>query len=91
MTLETKEDALEALERARSEYLTAARAVAYRLGASREVTVDDVRKYCPPPKEIDGRVMGAIFNTPDWEHSGYTRSTRATCHKRPISKFRRVV
>ena len=95
---QSKEDALLALEIARKEYLVRARVVAERLskrlscrfGVRALVTVDNVRAYCPPPQDIDPRVMGAIFNTPDWEATGYIKSTRKTCHGRPIAQFRYV-
>ncbi len=91
---ETKEAALEALEIARKEYLVrarrAAKTYAIYLGPPRLVTVDDVRKECPPPPNVDPRVMGAIFNTPDWETVGYIRSARKACHTRPIAQFRYV-
>ncbi len=87
---QTKEDALEALEIARKEYLVRAREAAKSPLMGRVVTVDDVRQICPPPKDIDPRVMGAIFNTPDWEATGYIKSTRKTCHGRPIAQFRYV-
>lgn len=86
----SKEEALTLLEITRAEYLESARNVAHRLAVAGDgtCTVDDVRAELPPPKEIDGRVMGAIFNRSDWEHSGYESSKRMTCHKRPISRFR---
>ncbi len=91
---ETREDALEALEIARKEYLVKARGWAKWLSGVRShsllVTVDEVRKLCPPPDDIDPRVMGAIFNTSDWEWAGYIKSRRKACHGRPIAQFRYV-
>jgi hypothetical protein len=46
-----------------------------------------VRAACPPPSAVDPRVMGAIFNTPEWQKVGYCNSKRRACHKRPISIF----
>lgn len=85
-----KESALRVLEATRKEYLEEARMAARKIALSSEsktCTVDEVREVCPPPKDIDGRVMGAIFNSKDWEMVGFERSKRKTCHKRPISRF----
>lgn len=88
----SREDALRILEETRQSYLIDARVVAEQIARRGDgtCTVDSVRQECPPPENIDGRLMGAIFNTTDWEHYGYERSDRATCHKRPISRFRFV-
>lgn len=85
----SKEEALEALEQYRAGYLASARQVARELVAKSPdgtVTVNDVRAVCPPPENIDGRVMGAIFRGGEWEMVGYTPSLRA--HMRPIARFR---
>lgn len=86
----TRESALKLLEETRQNYLIDARTAAERIAADGDgtCTVDQVREVCPPPADIDGRVMGAVFNTRDWEHHGYERSSRGVCHKRPISRFR---
>lgn len=88
----SKQQALDLLEEVRKEYLEEARVAAKQIAmeGNGTCTVDQVRDVCPPPQEIDGRVMGAIFNNQDWEHAGYERSNRVTCHKRPISRFRLV-
>ena len=84
-----RDEALLHLERTRVEYLRRAREVAARLsnGGRRPVSVDDVRQSCPPPEGIDGRVMGAVFNTPEWMPCDYINSTRTECHGRPIRRF----
>lgn len=87
MTFETAEDAHEAMEAAQKTWMQRARAEAYRLGLRGPVTVDDVRKVCPPPGTADPRIMGAIFSTKEWVSIGYRKSTRKTCHKRPIAVF----
>lgn len=90
MTFPDKTSAMIALERVRADYIAKARGAALLLGSGgRTVTVDDVRRVCPPPKEIDGRVMGVIFNRSDWEPAGFVNSGRRTCHNRPIRLFRR--
>lgn len=89
MTMRSRDEALRTLEQVRADYLAKARGAALLLGSGgRAITVDDVRKVCPPPKEIDGRVMGAIFYRPFWEAAGFVNSSRRTCHKRPIRLFR---
>jgi len=87
-----RDDALRILEDSRKSYLMDARGIAEEIARNGDgtCTVNNVRERCPPPEELDGRVMGAIFNTSDWEHLGYERSDRAACHKRPISRFRFV-
>jgi hypothetical protein len=74
------------------DWLSEARAVAERLGEDgRLVTVNDVRDQCPPPPDVDPRVMGALLRKPQWELVNYVRSTRSTCHGRPVGQFRRNV
>jgi len=87
-----RDDALRILEDSRKSYLMDARGIAEEIARNGDgtCTVNNVRERCPPPEELDGRVMGAIFSTSDWEHLGYERSDRAACHKRPISRFRFV-
>lgn len=71
-----------------ADWLAKARAVALELGRSGHVvTVNDVRKRCPPPPEADPRVMGAIFTRGEWRRVGYINSNRAACHGRPIAAF----
>lgn len=80
---------LRQLELARSDYLDQAREAAFKLLRNKDyITVDDVRKECPPPETIDGRVMGAIFTKKYFESVGFSRSVRADCHHRPIQRFR---
>jgi|ERR1044072_4310940 hypothetical protein len=80
---------LEQLQLARADYLEQAREAAFKLLRSKDyITVDDVRKECPPPDNIDGRVMGAIFTKKHFESVGFSRSVRVACHHRPIQRFR---
>jgi len=82
---------LDLFEIHRPEFLEEARQVAKDLASGGNlVTVDDVRVHCPPPDNVDPRVMGAVFNSKEWEPVNYIRSTRSTCHKRPICQFRYV-
>lgn len=89
---DSRDDVLARLERIRKEYIAQARVAAEMIAAEKDdtCTVDDVRAVCPPPEHVDGRVMGAIFNTPEWEFVQYERSRRDICHKRPIARFRYV-
>jgi hypothetical protein len=77
-------------EEHRGDWLELARAEAWRLGDKGQViTIDDVRDACPPPDDVDPRVMGAVFTKRHWECVGYQRSRRAVCHSRPVGQFRR--
>jgi hypothetical protein len=76
-------------EEFRGEWLQEARATAAMLGSSgREITINDVRALCPPPEDVDPRVMGAVFTRKCWTLVRYERSNRATCHNRPVGVFR---
>ncbi len=91
MPLESKQEALDALEKARAEYIEQARTAARQIcSVGEEITIDDVREVAPPPEGVDPRIMGAILRAPDWRPVGYRASKRKTCHKRPVSVFKRV-
>ncbi len=92
MAFETKDDALNALEQSRAEWLAQARATAWELGGRQDsVNVNDVRRAMPPlPDDIDPRVFGAIFVKSRWECLGYRATKRRTSHGRPIAQFRRL-
>jgi hypothetical protein len=82
-------DWLDLLETHRPDYLSEARDAARKLLETREsITVNDVRAICPPPADVDPRVMGALFRCKDFEATGeFVTSARSTCHHRPIQKF----
>lgn len=83
-----KASALAAFEEARPDWLSLARVCARRLCLRYgTATIDDVRAACPPPDDIDPRIMGAVFHTADFKAVGFINSTRRTCHKRPIRVF----
>lgn len=85
------EEILPLYEVSRPAWLANARAVALRLGMNgAHVSVDDVRRLCPPPPDVDQRVMGAVFCRPDWVRVGDRTSGRVTCHHRRISMFVRA-
>jgi hypothetical protein len=90
MTFKTQEDAFQALEEAREDWLLAARSFLGSHPVGTRLTVNEVRDAVPLPDGIDGRVMGVVFKGQPWEMVGYKKSHRATCHKRPISVFERV-
>lgn len=73
----------------RADWLAQARSVARNLAAGgRMVTINDVRRQCPPPPHVDPRVCGAVFAGKEWERVGFLNSDRKACHHRPISMFR---
>lgn len=70
-------------------WLDDARHMARKLLANREyITSDDIWAFCPPPGYINGKIMGSVFTTPDFESVGFTRTKRASSHGRVIQKFR---
>ena len=83
-------DWLKLLEEHRPDYLSLARDAARKLLSERDsITINDVRDICPPPSDIDPRVMGAVFRHADFEATGeFVLSSRNTCHRRPIQKFK---
>jgi hypothetical protein len=86
---DSRDGALDALEIAREDYVTAARKVALRLLETREtITINDVREMLPPPANVDPRVMGAVLRQPLFLKVGYAQSDRKACHSRPIALFR---
>jgi hypothetical protein len=77
------------IENPRGAWLTRARGVARNLAAQRgSVTIDEVRALCPPPDDVDPRVMGAVFKRPEFELVDYIESRRKVCHGRHIGIFR---
>lgn len=83
-------DWLDLLEETRPDYLALARNAARKLLETQDtITINDVREVCPPPADIDPRVMGAVFRCADFEATGeFVLSSRTTCHRRPIQRFR---
>lgn len=87
------EDWLRVHEETAPDWLEVARSTARHLLETRAVIhIDHVREACPPPPpDKDSRVYGAVFKHPDFEGTGqYVKSSRETCHKRPIQLFRRA-
>jgi len=89
---DTAEEAFNAFEEGRhgggSGWLTKAKAVARQICIEfGRANIDQVRERCPPPADIDGRIMGAVFRKPMFRASGHVKSTRKDCHHRPICWF----
>lgn len=83
------EDWLETFEMTRPAWLARARATARLLLETRtEITVNDIREHCPPHPDWDGRVLGAVFRTNEFEAVRSIRSSRKECHHRDIKTFR---
>ena len=84
-----EQQVLPLFEANRAQWLDAARATALELGRRQaNVTIDDVRAKCPPPANVDPRVMGAVFQMKIWEKIGYRQSDRRECHGRVNAVFR---
>ncbi|HCE07062.1 MAG TPA: hypothetical protein DEQ40_00380 [Oxalobacteraceae bacterium] len=81
---------METFEETRGTWLDDARAAAKHLAATNgTVTIDDVRAVCPPPDDIDPRVMGAVLRTgKDFSLVGYQASDRPESTGRPICIFK---
>lgn len=72
----------------RSQYLEEAREKAEQIARQEGyVTVDMLRAVHPLPKNIDGRVYGAVFKDKRFVSIGWVKSTRRISHGRPIQKF----
>lgn len=52
-----------------------------------KTNINEVRKECPPPHGIDGRIMGAVFNRKDFIRVGFVNSERRECHGRCVAEF----
>lgn len=81
---------METFEETRGDWLTQARAAAKKLLAIHAtITIEDVRAVCPPPDDIDPRVMGAVLRTgPDFVKVGYRTSERPESTGRQIAIFK---
>jgi len=76
-------------EGSQQEWLEYARQVARALCERHgETHIDAVRDICPPPEDVDPRIMGAVFKGGEFELVRYTRSMRLTCHRRVIGIHR---
>lgn len=67
------------------DYLAKARAVAIRHAELHgTVTIDDVRRVCPVPKNVSPNVLGSVFCGKLWKCTGITTSSRVAAHGRMI-------
>jgi len=93
--IELREEALDLLEEKRHEWIVKARKYAFNLLRCRKldqsnpvVTSDDLWALCPPPSEINPKVMGAVFRkTAGFKPLGYVPSKRKQAHARPIREW----
>lgn len=89
--IQTESKAFELFEITRADLLKRAREIAYYIAKGRAnkcATIDDVRENIKLPPGMDGRVMGTVFKTGEWECIGYRKSTQDNNHGRPIGIFR---
>jgi len=88
ISLSLKKRALDSFEKRKGEWLWKARQIAIDICKKHgSATIDDVRRKCPPPKDTDPRIMGAVFNNKMFEPIDMVNSNRVACHKRPIRVF----
>ncbi len=93
--IELREEALDLLEEKRHEWIALARKYAFNLLSRRGlhqtnpvVTSDDLWALCPPPSEINPKVMGAVFRkNAGFKPVGYVPSKRKQAHARPIHEW----
>ena len=90
-----KEEALDLLEKKRHEWIAEARSFAIQLlnirGNKNDepiITSDDIWANCPPPSDINPKVMGAVFRkNAGFKPIGYIQSKRKEAHGRPIREW----
>ncbi|MFA6335617.1 MAG: hypothetical protein WCX48_08705 [Bacteroidales bacterium] len=84
-----KQIAMGLFETTRKDFLSNCRWIAKKIAERKgNVTIDDIRDEVKIPLNIDGRVMGAVFNTPEFVKTGYTLTKVKSSHGRPIAVFR---
>jgi len=84
--IESKQIAFNLFETNRREFLDYARWVAKRIYKIKgNVSTDDIRGEIGLPKDLDGRVFGAVFNRREWEKVGYKTTNIPTSHGRPVA------
>ena len=87
-----KTQAFSYFEIERKKYLDNARDIMRRKFkiTGRPVSTDDVWEECPVPSMFKSVVMGAVFNTDDWEFVDYVKTQRPSSHGRRIARWRYV-
>lgn len=72
-----------------AKWLAEARALAVRIYRERgEVTADDIWNEFRPPEGVDGRLLGPVFATKEWEKVGERRSERGNNNNRYIAVWK---
>ena len=87
--LDLKDEALDLLEATRKQYVRDTRRWLAHLqnNTGKPVTVNDARKYRPPPLGVDGRLMGSLMREPLFKVVDSVNSDRKECHARKICAF----
>ena len=87
-----RDKAFDLFEKHRAEWLAEARSAAYQLGRGGAlVCIDDVRKVCPIPEGVDGRVAGKVFMEKGvWQSVKLRPSELKSSHARLINWWRLV-
>lgn len=68
-------------------WIETARAAARQIATEKgSVTIDQVREVCPPPDDVDSRIMGNVFKS-GFVRVGYKNSDRREGHGRAICIF----
>jgi hypothetical protein len=77
-------------QKANPEYVAKLQATMQAFAADgREVTIDDAWDICPPPPNVDPRILGAAFYPKKlWLGVGHCKSRRKINHGRPVAKWR---
>lgn len=77
-------------EEHRAPWIERARIAAERIAqGGKIITIDMVRAECPPPSDVDPRVMGAVFRPlGKWLKVGYVQGFRTASHGRPVAQFK---
>jgi hypothetical protein len=85
-----KKAALDKFELHETVWLSRARLAMCNLlsDGQREVSSDDVWRYCPPPADAHPSCMGSIFRQPCFITVGWIASTRPSAHARVIRTYR---
>ena len=90
--IQRRDEALDTLKAKNAEYIQKARSSAFQLlknkqakGDAEVVCADDIWEICPPPPEINPKVMGAVLSSKYFSPAGFTRTKRPQAHARPIT------
>ena len=76
-------------ETGKMQWLASARAAARRIAREKgTVTIAEVRECCPPPADVDPRVMGAVMQPREFQLIKFVESRRKACHGRHIGLFK---